>query len=66
MSFKNVDCPIDPPNGDPFGEFSNALRITEDGGQIILDFCVYSESENRARVVSRVRVGKDFIPIIHQ
>jgi len=61
-----VDCPVEPPSGDPYGEFANALRISLDGGQILLDFCVYSESENTARVVSRVRVSKDFIPIIHQ
>jgi len=52
--------------GDPYGTFANSFRIIQDGSEILLDFCVYSEQENRARVVSRVRVSLDFLPFIHQ
>ena len=57
---------IDGPARDPYGEFANAFRLSVDGAEILLDFCVYSESENTARVVSRVRVSKDFLPVIVQ
>lgn len=66
MSFKNVtDCPIDAPE-DPYGTYANAIRLTSDGGEVLIDFCVYSQNENRARVISRVRVAQAFLPIILQ
>jgi hypothetical protein len=66
VAFKNIECPISGPVEDPFGEFANAFRLSVDGAEILLDFCVYSEAENTARVVSRVRVSKDFLPVIVQ
>ena len=66
MAFKNVtDCPIDLPE-DPYGSYANAIQLSSDGNEILIDFCVYSETENRARVVSRVRVAQAFLPIILQ
>lgn len=66
MAFKNVtDCPIDAPE-DPYGAYSNAIRLSSDGNDVLIDFCVYSETENRARVVSRVRVAQAFLPVILQ
>ena len=65
MPFKNVNCDVESP-GDPYGDFANSFRITQDGRDILLDFCVYSARENKARVVSRVRVSIEFLPIIHQ
>lgn len=65
MAYKNVHCDVEDPE-DLYGTFANSFRITQDGSEILLDFCVYSERENRARVVSRVRVSAEFLPIIHQ
>ena len=61
---KNVTCPIDNATTDPYGAFANAIRLSADGLEVLLDFCVYSEIENRARVVSRVRVSREFLHII--
>lgn len=66
MSYKNVDCPVDEPDADFYGTFANAIRLQLDGQEILIDFCVWSEANNRARVVSRVRVSQDFLPVIHQ
>ena len=61
-----IDCPVDLPEGKvKFGEFANAFRIVPESGQeCFLDFCLYSAQENRALVVSRVRVHRSFLPII--
>jgi len=61
--FKNVNCEVVGPE-DPFGTFSNAIRLSADGGEVLIDFCQYSEADNRARVVSRVRVHRDFLATI--
>lgn len=66
MAYKNVDCPVEGPAEDPYGTFSNAIQLSVDGAEVLIDFCVYSEAENKAVVVSRVRVSQDFLPIIHQ
>lgn len=67
MSYKNVECTIiENATEGPFGVFCNAIRLSLDGAEVLIDFCLYSEAENRARVVSRVRVSKDFLPIIGQ
>lgn len=47
------------------GEFANAIRIVHDGGDdYFVDFCVYSTQENVAKVVSRIRVSRGFLPSI--
>lgn len=61
----NVQCTLEGPP-DPFGDFANAFRMTADGSEILLDFCVYSAEENTARVVSRVRVTADFLRTMRQ
>jgi len=46
-----------------FGDFANAFRLVPEGGpECFLDFCIYSAQEQRARVVSRVRVHRSFLP----
>lgn len=62
----NIDCPVDLPEGkSKFGTFANSFRVIPESGQeCFLDFCLYSAQENRAMVVSRVRVHRSFIPII--
>ena len=62
--YKRALCTIDPPEKDPLGVYSNALRLSVDGSEILLDFCLYSETEDRAKVVSRIRVPPDFLAVI--
>ncbi len=62
MSTKNILCPVDV--GDSFGEYANAFRVMQDGTDVLLDFCVYSEEGNTARLVSRVRVTPDFLRVM--
>lgn len=64
MSHKTVDCPV--LTEEPFGTFANAFRMSSDGAEILLDFCVYSEVENQAKVVSRVRISSGFLATIHK
>ncbi len=61
-STKNVSCPVD--TGGDYGSYANAFRIMQDGNDILLDFCVYSEQDNAAKVVSRVRVHPTFLGVI--
>lgn len=61
-STKNVMCPVDVP--DSYGGYANAFRIMQDGNDVVLDFCVYSEQENTALLVSRVRVRPDFLEVV--
>ena len=59
---KNVLCPVDVP--DSYGDYANAFRIMQDGNDVVLDFCVYSEQDNKARLVSRVRIRPEFVGVI--
>jgi len=48
-----------------FGEFANAFRVVEEAGDdCFLDFLVYSEQEQEATVVSRVRIRREFLGAI--
>ena len=47
------------------GQFSNAFRIVQDQDVWYLDFLVYSARENRASVVSRVRVDPEYLLQMH-
>lgn len=62
MSTKNVKCPVDA-QGD-YGAYANAFRVMQDGPDVVLDFCIYSEQDNAAKVVSRVRVPPSFLAVI--
>tara|TARA_Y100000310_G_scaffold340275_2_gene435444 strand:- start:2225 stop:2524 length:300 start_codon:yes stop_codon:yes gene_type:complete len=64
MMTRNIHCPVEMQEDAVYGEYANAFRILVDGPDAILDFCVYSEETNKARVVSRLRVAKDFIGVI--
>lgn len=61
----NVDCSIDPPSNE-FGEFANSFRYLVDGNEVLLDFCIYSARDKKARVVSRVRIPQELFPVISQ
>ena len=60
-----VDCEITFLEGGQFGHFANAFRVVDDtGSDCFLDFLLYNYLENRAVIVSRVKIAKDFIPSI--
>ena len=60
-----VDCPITSTE-DPFGEYANAFRVLNDGGDLLLDFCLYSAQANTAKLISRIRVKPQFLHAIHE
>lgn len=61
-----VDCAVDiPTDGVRLGSLANAFRVLQDSdGSMMLDFCNYSPENNRAEVVSRVRVTLGFLPLV--
>jgi hypothetical protein len=59
---KTIACPVDT-QGD-FGVYANAFRVMQDGSDAVLDFCLYSEQDNAAKTVSRVRVPPSFLGVI--
>lgn len=62
MSTKTITCPVDT-QGD-YGVYANAFRVMQDGSDAVLDFCIYSEQDNAAKTVSRVRVPPSFLSVI--
>ena len=62
MATKTISCPVDT-QGD-YGVYANAFRVMQDGSDAVLDFCLYSESDNQARTVCRVRVPPSFLKVV--
>lgn len=62
-----VDCVVHGPSGEEtFGAFANAFRVlVESQDEVLLDFCLYSSTERAAKVVSRVRIHQNFLPLVH-
>jgi hypothetical protein len=59
---KLVDCPVMISTDMSVGVYANAFRIIHDSGHDwFLDFLTFSESENTAKVVSRVRIAESFM-----
>ena len=59
---RRIECPVVVPPNLAVGEYANAFRIVHDSGtEWFLDFLVFSESENTAKVVSRTRVQEAFL-----
>jgi len=63
MISKNVDCEVKNSITN-FGVYANAFRVLFDGAEVLLDFCIYSEAEGIAEVVSRIRVTETFLGVI--
>ncbi len=65
MPSHQVDCEVVVDPSIVFGIFANAFRVTdvEEGG-CLLEFLVYSATDQRAKVVRRVPVRKSFLPVI--
>ena len=60
-----VDCAVDIPENVRHGSPANAFRVLSDNdGSAVLDFCRYSATDNRAEVVSRVRITPGFLPLV--
>lgn len=60
-----VNCPVVFCDDERFGTFANAFRVLlASPDEVMLDFCVYSPTENVARVVSRVRVSRQVACIV--
>lgn len=66
MADKRVECPdVDMPVDLRLGAFANAFRVIHDSGnEFFLDFIHYSESENLAQVVARLRVQEGFLSAV--
>jgi hypothetical protein len=65
MAITNVQCPVEVVEGTAFGEYANAIRIIPDSGNdVLMDFCVYSATDNKARVVARVRLATSMLRVI--
>lgn len=63
-----IDCPVELRAGvSKFGIFANAFRVVPEAGQeCFLDFCVYSAQEERAEVVSRIRIHRSFMAVLRE
>lgn len=57
-----VTCPVEMGDCSPFGEYANSFRVFSDNaGELLLDFCVYSSRDNKARLLARVRIPTTFL-----
>jgi len=60
-----VECEVDVDPSQAFGVFANAFRVQDDdAGCCLLEFLVYSATEQRAKVVAKVPVRRSFLPVI--
>ena len=65
MPDRRITCDVDVPKSKRFGVFANAFRVLQDSGpEYLLDFLIYSDSEQSAKVVARLRVLAPMIPAI--
>ena len=60
-----VECEVIVDPKKALGVYSNAFRLCEGGsGHCLLEFLVFSETENRAQVVLKFSVRNSFLPVI--
>jgi len=60
---KQVDCQVEVDSQWSLGVYANAFRVGEGKEtERVLDFFQYSEADNVAQLVSRVRVHQEMIP----
>lgn len=65
MSNVRMNCDVFVPPDCMLGEFANAFRVMpEIGSDCILDFLVFSAHAMQAKVVARVRVRREFLPVL--
>lgn len=65
MSDRRIDVQVNVPPELRLGAFANAFRVSNDGGDVFLDFVLYSEQEHAAALVCRVRVHPTFVLDMH-
>ena len=59
-----VECEVQVDPQEAMGIFANAFRVVEDeAGRCLLEFFVYSSTEDRAVLVSRIPVRKNLLPV---
>jgi hypothetical protein len=62
---KRVECAVSVESQCLLGSYTNAFRILDSSeDECLLDFLLYSEVENQAVLVSRVRVHPELLPEI--
>jgi hypothetical protein len=61
---KQISCPVDVPKSKRYGVYANAFRVLQDGAEFLLDFLVFSEQDQTAKVVSRLRVNHQMLPAV--
>lgn len=61
MADRRINLPVTVPPELRLGTFANGFRFSGDGGDVFLDFVCYSEQEQIASVVCRVRVHPAFL-----
>jgi hypothetical protein len=60
-----VDCEVEIDPEKELGTYTNAFRVRDlEHGRCVLEFLVYSETGNKARVVLKIPVRKAFLPVI--
>lgn len=67
MATQRVNCDIRVPPNRRLGEYANAFRIQQDtGSDFLLDFLVYSQTEDQAIVVARVRMHEESLETVRE
>ncbi len=62
---RHLDQPVHLGDQSPAGVFSNAFRILCSGDdQCVLEFLVFSPSEQKAYVIRRVQLRLELVPLI--
>jgi hypothetical protein len=60
-----VNCPIDYPKETNEVGFANAFRVVQDSqNEWFLDFLIYSEEDQAAVTVARIRVHEEFLMLV--
>ncbi len=63
---RHLDCPVHLGDQPPAGAFANAFRILspEENGDCVLEFLIFSPNAQKAYVVRRVRIRREFMPVV--
>ncbi len=64
---RHLDLPVHLGDQSPAGAFANAFRIlnpTDTDGDYVLEFLIFSPSAQKAFVVRRLRLHRDFVPVV--
>lgn len=61
MADRRIEVAVDVPADLCLGKFVNAFRVLSDGGDMLIDFVLYSEHAHAAEIVTRIRVHPSFL-----